>query len=255
MQHRGLGIWRGWLQPSDSTRVGRGLMWLRRLGPVGPMALAASVLPPLGGLILLGSSVAMADWFRDQGVLGLSLFVMGLSVLAGLALLPTYAQAIVCGWIFGLAAGLPAAVLGFMGAAAIGYTIVRRCSADRAVDLIEENPKARAVYRALAHRGFWRSTLVVALIRLPPNSPFGLTNVLLGSLRVPVGCFLLGTLVGMTPRVAAAVVIGAGVSNPTQPLEQSPWVVTVGIVITVGVLVLLGRLARRALTALGDPAP
>ena len=65
-----------------------------------------------------------------------------------------------------------AALVGFTGGGLLGYQVARRVSKDRVEELIEGNPKARAIRDALRRRGPWRTLLVVTLLRLPPNSPF-----------------------------------------------------------------------------------
>ena len=96
---------------------------------------------------------------------------------AGLGFLPTYAQSILGGWVFGVALGLPAALVGFTGEAWLGYEIARRVSKDRVEELIERNPKARVIRDALVGRGPWRTLLVVvappaaAELALRPHQP------------------------------------------------------------------------------------
>ena len=63
---------------------------LRRLGPVGPLALIAASLPAIGGFVLLGTLTWFAPWLRSHGELGIVLYILGFAVLAGLAVLPTY---------------------------------------------------------------------------------------------------------------------------------------------------------------------
>jgi uncharacterized membrane protein YdjX (TVP38/TMEM64 family) len=52
----------------------------------------------------------------------------------------------------------------------------------------------------------------VALARLPPQVPFALGNVLAASLRLPLRPMLIGTAIGMAPRVGLVVWLGAELS-------------------------------------------
>jgi len=236
-----------------------------RLGPTTVLAGVAVALPALGGFGLLYYINPAADWLRGHDGAGVVVYAVGFAVFAGLALLPTYAQAILGGWAFGFGVGFPAALAGFVGASLIGYAVARRASGDRVVKIIEERPRWSAVYLALApaavregSRGFWRTLGVVALVRLPPNSPFALMNLMLASVRAPLVVYVAGTALGMAPRTAAAVWIAAGLrerfTSVREGLEApTPWWVWVGgIAAMAAALVVIGRLARGALARAGE---
>jgi len=218
--------------------------YLKRLGPVSILAALAASMPAIGGLVLLGTVKWSTAWLQSNGEWGVVYYMLGFSVMAGLALLPTYAQAVVGGYAFGVAAGIPAAVGGFMGAAIIGYLIARRASGDRVVQIIEEHPKWKAVSDALIGGGFWKTLGIVTLLRLPPNSPFAITNLVLASTRIPALIYIIGTLVGLTPRTAAAVYIGAQVSE--MDFSSPSWMKITGIVLLVVVVVIIGNIANKA---------
>lgn len=237
----------------------------KQLGPAGWLAVAAAILPLLGSILLFAFMAQIAPWLHEQRALGLTLFVSAFAVLAGLALLPTYAQCALGGFAFGIAWGLPASILGFVLAATIAYEIASRASGDRAVRLIHDRPKLRAVYRAFIgesaeERGFFKTLWIVTLIRLPPNSPFALTNLVLASTRVPRPAYILGTAIGMAPRSAAAVVLGAGISEFTKENLRAPTPIIIGgIVLAVVVIAIIGHMANKAVTRAigpaGAPAP
>jgi uncharacterized membrane protein YdjX (TVP38/TMEM64 family) len=224
---------------------------LRALGQVGPLAAAAAFLPPIGALVLLATINRSAAWLRAHDELGVAVFVAGFAVCGGLALLPTYTPSLIGGWAFGVGPGLGATLAGFLGAAAIGFALARRLSGDRLMSVLHEYPRGLAIHDALLGTGFWRALLVVALVRLPPNSPFALANLLLGGSRVPIGPFLLGTLVGLTPRATAAVIVGAGLSSVdvTQPARSG--VTLAWLALTVAAVGAVGWMANRALRRLG----
>lgn len=230
-----------------------------KLGPAAPLALAWAVLPPLGSIVLFMYMGTIGAWLRGHEAAGLVLYAGAFAILAGLALLPTYASAILGGWAFGFALGYPAALAGFCGGAAIGYFIARGAAQDRAVKLIEQHEKWRIVRDALigdtsdgrSGHGFWKMLGVVALVRLPPNSPFALTNLVMASVKVRFIPYLLGTLIGMAPRTGAAVYIAATLRQMAAEdvAKQRPWWwVAVGIVLTFVVLGVLGAVAKRALS-------
>ncbi len=227
-------------------------MWslLARLGRLGPAAAATAFLPPIGALILLGTMNQSAPWLQAHGALGVVLFVSAFSILGGLALLPTYAPSVLGGWAFGIGVGLLATLAGFLGAAALGFAISRHLSGERLLKVLDEYPRGRAVHRALLAGSAARTLVVVTLLRVPPNGPFAMTNLLLAATGVSWGPYLLGSLIGLAPRVAAAVVVGASLSTlDLRHLERGgPAYVTIGL--SVAAVIALGWIANRELRRL-----
>lgn len=221
---------------------------LRRLGPAGPLALIAATLPALGGFLLLGTLTIVGPWLKSHEQVGVLIYVLGFAVFSGLALLPTYAQAVLGGWAFGFAVGFPAALGGFVGGALIGYLVAIRATGDRVVKMIAEKPQWQAVYDTLLRSGYLRTLLLVTLIRIPLNSPFAITNLVMASTRVPLSAYLIGTAVGMAPRTAAAVWIAAGLKELTLDGTKQPWMWVASIAITIGIVFLVGHWANRAIT-------
>lgn len=210
----------------------------------------------------------IANWLKAQGSAGVWVFAAAFMVCTGLGLLPTYAQSILAGYAFGLVPGSLAAVLGFAGGSALGYTVARLIGGDRAMASIDANPKARVVRDALVgDRGVetrsaavrWlRTTGIVALVRLPPNSPFAVTNLVMASVKVPLSSFVVGTVLGMAPRTVLAVFIGsiiAGALTDEAMTNATPkWVIWAAGGALLVTVVVIGSIANRALRRLGTPA-
>jgi uncharacterized membrane protein YdjX (TVP38/TMEM64 family) len=194
----------------------------------------------------LGTVKLSAGWLQANDEIGVAVYILGFSVMAGLALLPTYAQSFVGGWAFGLWKGSFAAICGFMGASIIGYVIARRAAGDRVTGIIEEHAKWKAVRDALIGGGFFKTLFIVTLLRLPPNSPFAITNLVLASTRVPFVVYVLGTLLGLTPRTVAAVFVGVGASDLS--LFGPRWLTISSIVLIIIVVIIVGTIANRAVT-------
>lgn len=232
--------------PSDNVIPGAGHL-IRRLGPAGPLALIAAVFPALGGFVLLGLVSTVAPYLRDHQPASVLLYILFFTVMAGLALLPTYAQSFVAGWAFGFALGLPAALTGVAGAATLGYLVARRASGDRVVQLIDEHPKWRAVYDALVGRSFAKTLGVVTLLRIPPNSPFSITNLAMAAAKVGPVPYLLGTVLGVAPRTAAVIWLGATVGTLDLKQPKGPWILVVSIVTTIIVVSILGYIGNQAI--------
>ena len=222
----------------------------RRLGAAGPLALAALLLPPLGGLVILGTLTEVGPWLRSHEEAGVALYVAVFMITSGLALLPTYSQAILGGWAFGLAWGFPAALAGFLGGAVIGYIVARVTGAKSMDSALRHNPKWSAVREALVGSGFWRTLGMVTLLRLPPNSPFALSNVVYGTTRVAPAPYMLGTLAGMAPRTFVAVWLADGLRSLTideaRKQDMPTWVFVSGGAVAAAALVVVGVVANRA---------
>ncbi len=225
----------------------------RTLGPTGLLGLAWTAAPAVCGTILLASLAPVSGWLLFHRSVGLVVFTAVFVLGAGLGFLPTYAQSILGGWVFGLALGLPAALLGFTGGSWLGYAVARRVSKDRVEALIEQSARARAIRDALVGRGPWRTLLVVTLLRFPPNSPFALTNLVMAATGVPLPAFLAGTFLGMLPRTAVAVALAAAAAATgaediqTFVRHRGPWLLLAGVAGGMAVLGVLGALARQAL--------
>ena len=246
------------METRDGTRVTDGGA-ARRLAPLAIISLA---LPPIGAVLLLGYLSRLGPWLQELGPSGVALYVAGFALLGGFALLPTYAPAILGGWAFGDLIGLPAALVGFVLAAAINYVWARRLSGDHGRALLAERPRWLAVRDALVGRSWWKTLLVVALIRVPPNSPFALSNGAMAAADVPMGAYLTGTLLGLAPRTAVAVRAGSHLSALDFRRSDAYGSAVIAILVSLLVLGALGWLARRALDATmadahrpGEPTP
>ena len=221
------------------------------LGAAGPLALVSATLPALGGFALLGTLHIVGPWLREHDVLGVAMYIAGFSVLAGFALLPTYAQAILGGWAFGVAVGAPAAIAGFLGAALIAYALAKRVAGNDVERTLEHRPEWRAVRDEIVGGGFWKTLGMVTLLRLPLNSPFALTNLVLSASRTPFVPYAIGTAIGMTPRTVGAVWLATQIKGELTKdamKEARPgWFLPVAIVSVVVVFVIITHMGNKAI--------
>lgn len=229
---------------------------VQSIGLAGPLALFSASMPAIGGFLLLGSLGVVGQALRDMGTGGAVLYAAAFMVLAGCALLPTYAQAALGGWAFGLAVGFPAALAGITGAALIGYALGRGASGDRVVELIQKNPKWEAVRVALAEGGFLKTLGLVILLRLPINSPFAVSNLLMASVRLRLVPYILGTIIGIAPRTGVVVYLGAEVQGALEGGVAKPrWLIVTSIIVFVVVLVIIGHIANKAIERVTASTP
>lgn len=227
---------------------------VKKLGPAGLLALLWTAAPAICGTLLLVKIEPLANWLTISPTLGLAGFVAVFMVSAGLGFLPTYAQSILGGWVFGFALGFPAALAGFAGGSLIGYFVARGVSQERVQRVIESRPKWNAVREALIGQGFWKTFMIVSLVRLPPNSPFAVTNLLLSTTGVKLLPYTLGTMVGMAPRTGLAVFLASAAAATGATDIQSfvkekgnIWILAGGMVVFMVVLGIIGMLANRAI--------
>ena len=250
-------------QPGDTPAVPAEAPWKwRKLGPAGFLGLAWAVLPALLGGLLLVRLGTVGDWLAEDRTQGLLIYTLLFALTAGLGLLPTYAQAVLGGWVFGFVDGTAAALVGFTLAALLGFLIARLVARESVQAALAHHPRASAIRAGLLDRGTLRSTGVVALLRLPPNSPFALANLAFSSSGVAIVPFLVGTLIGMAPRTAVATGFAhAGATSGARDLQSfvsdGPgwWVLVAGLVLFVIVFQILARLAQGALERAGLAQP
>lgn len=261
--HLGLG-WHLARRPDRARRWDR---FLVRLGPTGLLGAAWTAFPAIVGTLLLIGIGPLSDALRRDPASGLAIYVAVFVVTAGIGLLPSSAQAVLAGWVFGPIYGfgvaLAATVAGFAGASAIGYVIARRVSSRRVDEVFQEHPRWQALRRALIGRGFWRTASIVALVRIPRTSPFALTNLVLAASGVRLGPYVAGTVLGMLPRTAIPVWLAdrasrTGARDIQQFLSEGPgWpTLVLGVAAMVILFAVLGDAANRALrrvTRLQEP--
>lgn len=226
----------------------------------GVLGAAWTALPALLGFWLLAELGEIGNQLDARPDSGVWIYAGLFAVTSGLGLLPTYAQAILGGWVFGPVVGVAAALAGFVGGSCIGYLVARLVSRGSVETWIARKPRAAVVREALVGHGFGRTVLVVALLRMPPNSPFALTNLAMSVAGVRLGPFLLGTALGMLPRTVIAVWLAAAAAATgakdiqTFASERGVWLVVGGVVSMIVVVAIVGSMAKTALRRLAPEA-
>lgn len=228
---------------------------VQRLGPASAVALFFAVMPMIGIGVLAVNIKPVAEFLREDWWRGIAVYTGAFAALSGLALAPTWPQSLVGGWAFGLVWGAPAAIIAAVLGSVIGTEVARGASGDRVERIIAENPRWRAVRDALVGGSLCKTVGMVVLVRLPPNSPFAITNLVLGATRVGRLANVLGTLIGIAPRTTATVYIGTTIQMLTgETLKEGPpkWMFVAGLVLMIAVVVVIGAVAKRALTRMGE---
>ncbi len=221
------------------------------------LALVWVTVPPLIGFKLLANIGAVGEWLKEDPSRGIPAYILLFALSSGLGILPTYAQAILGGWVFGLALGAPAAIAGCVGGALLGWSFSRLVSGRGIEAWLDTKPKARAIRTALVGAHQVRLMWLVALLRLPPNSPFAIANLAMASTGVRLLPFMAGTAIGMTPRTIAAVGIAAagaatGASDIQALIRDQGWLwFGIGVVALIAAFSVISHVAKRALKQAG----
>ncbi|MEZ6242506.1 MAG: VTT domain-containing protein [Phycisphaerales bacterium] len=225
---------------------------VRRLGPAAVLGVLWMALPLVLGLtVFIGFRQEVADWLREQGdVTGVAVYIGAFMLAAGLGLLPTWTQAVIGGYAFGMWGGFGAAWAGFTLAAIVGYVVAKLVAGDRVEREIEAHAKAKAVRDALVGKSWIRTVGIVALVRAPFNSPFSLMNLALYAAETKFSAYVIGTALGMAPRTLVYTWIGSQVSD-FDNVSQPRWVIITGVVSVVVVVMIVAQISNKALEKIG----
>lgn len=226
--------------------------YLDELGKLTPIAFVTTFLPFVGSAVLITFSDPISDWFKANFVVGSVVYVLFVIFFCGFALLPTNVIGVICGWAFGFWFGITLHIFAIAGAASVSYLIHRRIAGKRLTEVFEHHPKANTIYNALVKQSYWRTTLLICLLRLSPAMPFALTNFLMTSARVPYSSFAIGTLVGMFPRSAAVVFFGSGLAILDFDNPNDIWLLVFGIIATIVSIIFVGVVSKRALARMTE---
>jgi uncharacterized membrane protein YdjX (TVP38/TMEM64 family) len=221
-----------------------------------PLAALWGTFPGIAGFVALGFIASLNDWIKGFGEQGWFVYVALFAICSGFGLLPTYAMSMIGGWIFGATTGTLGAICGFMGGALIGYAITKVVAGEAFQRWLDAKPKARVIRDVFLGHGQGRMLGTVIALRFPPSSPFSLMNFVLTATGVRIVPYVLGTLIGMSPRTAvaawiAATAAAAGEQNFQTLFVKRPVEFIVGAVLTVIILMVLANIGHRALIKAG----
>lgn len=211
------------------------------------MAGATALLPVVGSMFLLAGVYRIAPWLQENQGPGIMLFILVMTVFAGLALLATNILGIVSGFAFDFELGVFAQITGIAGASTLMFFMARLYARRSLLSAIDKKPKLRAIHMALVGRSFLRVMLLVALIRLSPAVPFALTNFMASAAGISFKAFFAGTLLGMLPRSSAIVFVGSSLSELDFSEPQETWMIFSGIAATIAAFAVVSIIAKRAL--------
>lgn len=214
------------------------------------LALFLGVALPLAYFLPVRDLLArFLEWTRSLGTTGAVLVAVAY-VPASILFLPGSVLTLGAGFAFGVVTGTVAVSIGATLGAASAFLVGRTLARDWVKAKVADNPRFRAIDRAVGREGF----RIVFLTRLSPVFPFNLLNYAFGVTDVPFGKYVLASWIGMLPGTLMYVYLGSGLQSlaavAAGDVEQGGAqraFFLFGLAITVVVTVWITRLARRAL--------
>jgi uncharacterized membrane protein YdjX (TVP38/TMEM64 family) len=217
------------------------------LGRTAPVALFATVVPITSNVLTLVFGPLIAAELRGTGVKGAIAFAVVYALLGAFSIGPTYTTSVIAGWAFGARLGIVTMLAGTIGSALLCYAVAKRFATERVTQAFREHPRWDAVRHALAEEHSLKTLWIVFLLRLSPILPFGTTNILLAASGVRLPIYLLGTIVGMVPRIGAIVIAAAGANQLDFKRKESWWFLAAGIAATIVCIAVMAMIGKRAL--------
>lgn len=235
-------------QPAEKSLAQTLLEQARGVGPiVTALLLISASLPGILGFVLITKSALFRDkalehWINSFGAAAFLVVGLLFALTSGSALLPTYALSIACGVYLGFLNGSFAAIIGVILGASLGYLWGAMLARKRVMAQIERHPRAALIRHAIVDRTLPQEVMAVALVRVPPNSPFALTNLAMSATRVRLLPYMLGTALGMAPRTIFAVWLGHQAGEIQKAKSAGgKWIAIGGIAVAIIVFFIIYR--------------
>ncbi len=216
-------------------------------GVIGSMTGYTAVMPIVGSTFLMGSMYAAGPWLQTHWEIGVVIVIFAMTALAGVALIATNILGFVAGFAFEFPLGLMTYVFGIFGSSSVMFLLAKRFASRGLQPLLEQRPKLQAVQVALLNESPLRTLFILILIRLSPAIPFAATNFVVSAAGISFPMFALTTVVGMLPRAAAVVFVGASLAELDFDRPQEMWLIVLGIVATILAIAAISIVSRRTL--------
>jgi uncharacterized membrane protein YdjX (TVP38/TMEM64 family) len=161
------------------------------------------IIAPISGSLALASQYFWLEKiglhsFGNHVLLGLSL-----SLILGLAFLPTTLTALACGFFWGWKS-FPDLVIGYILANVIGYILGKNLNPNFMDILYSRNPSLEKEIQARVNHPIG----LIFFIRISPLIPFAISNFLFATLGIPLKKVLVYGVPGMLPRTFLAFATG-----------------------------------------------
>lgn len=155
------------------------------------------------GLVLWMLKSTNVEAFINNEWYILALTFLLISLLMGLAMIPSTFVAIILGYLGGWSL-FPCMIVSYIIASLLGYCIGNKSDANFWLNLIKSKKRGQEVLSKIENH----SPVFIFSCRLSPILPFGLTNVLFGIFNIKLKDFILYGALGMLPRTILSTWIG-----------------------------------------------
>lgn len=217
----------------------------KSFGPLAPLMLFTILAPGVGVLVLLSSSQTWFPIMESFDGLKLPIYVSLTVLFTGLSLVPTHASSLIAGMLFGIFKGPVFALFAIVGASYFSFVVISLVIKESSYKALLKKPKAAKIHKELLLKSGYKSILFIALIRFSPVMPFAATNVLLAASKVKAIHFVLGSFIGLAPRVLLVAIAGAGLSELDLSKGSNIWLAVLGGVSTILLIVYVGKVIRK----------
>ncbi len=214
----------------------------------------------LNELILVGEQLAfianinqalqdVLHWIDSLGAWGFIAYIL-IYILAAILLISGALLTLGAGFLFGLFKGTVLVSLASTLAATVAFLIGRYVARGWVAKQIDNQPKFKAIDRAVAKEG-WK---IVGLTRLSPLFPFVFLNYAFGVTQVSLRDYVLASWIGMLPGTIMYVYLGslakdiASLGIGSNQTTGAQWGLRViGFIATVAVTIYITKIAKEAL--------
>jgi uncharacterized membrane protein YdjX (TVP38/TMEM64 family) len=206
------------------------------------LLVAIVVLLFIAKAIGLGSLIdRLRDWIEELGTMGIIVFVVAY-ILGVIAIIPGSALALLAGTLFGPVLGIALVSIGATIGAGIAFLIARYFARDSVSQILRKNGR----FQKLDHLTESHGSVIVALTRLIPFSPFNVLNYAFGLTRVPFSTFMFWSWVCVLPTTTIYVL---GVDTVKEALSQGriTWALVAYALFSILLVYILNRYTRRKL--------
>jgi uncharacterized membrane protein YdjX (TVP38/TMEM64 family) len=204
-------------------------------------------MPGIGATACAASHHHWLPPLQDGGLLSSLVLSVSAILLCGLSLIPTHAASLVMGLCLGAIAGPSLALCSIILASLLSFWLSKGLIGDQVTDALRQKPKADLIYQELLKRSGLRTIFLISLVRLSPVMPFAGTNVLMASAKVRTGEFLIGSTLGLAPRVALVALAGAELSSIDWSSSKDYRLIVLGVLSTFLIIFWTNRLIKATL--------
>ena len=179
--------------------------------------------------------VAQSGWWGYAALLALGACLP-------IALMPRWPFAVLSGFTYGLGGGVLLASLSGLLGAALHYGLAKALLSRREREAIESKPWFRTLQSTP------QPFLAITAVRLFPLSNFAVTNLVCGLLRIPLGCYLGASVIGMLPSTVVYVMAGSGALDGD--IRKMAWAVGVASLAVPAAVLLMNRVGMNRVDSL-----